>query len=611
MPKYEKMVYTPSETEKEKINMIEERLEKMKRKRQIYESDWNEADKQRQMHRTNRPKDEWRSDLRLPDTFSIIETAKSEMASQSPSIYYRPRESGDTEKAEKFNKIFEYTWEKGNGDLEFLEFIDDSLVYGLAIGEEYWRQDLVEQKEIEDFDLEKFEPKKWKSKEKIIFDDVYFESIPIWSFYWDPMADSLENCRDVVKVLVLTKDDFLKKYKRFPKSKKVASGTAIYRPEWFKPLGNMDDMEIEVVHYYDKINDLYLIKANGILLTKSDNPIPYKHKDFPFVRGVDIMLPHSFTGLGEPKIMKCLQDERDTLRNMRIDTTHLNIQTQYIVDDRLELDDEDFIARPHGIIKGPIGSIQPIEKIPLFAESYREEEFINDDIIKATGIDIRMQSLPGQGDTATEVAILKESSLKRIRLKLKLLERMALHRLGRLRLSNIQQFYSIPKVVDIIGGGGEIEEKETYRDIGFKHPKGSYEWFTARPEDLTGEYDIVVVPGATLPVSKALESQKRINLFDRLTGHPDVDQRELASMLIKAHDESIEKLLKKPQTGMGMAGMPGMEAVMGGMVGMAGMGGGQMPPAMPAVGVGRSPAKARIAPEEALPGRAMAGGAQT
>ena len=598
MANYKKSTYQPSNFEKSQLTMVAERMEKMKRKRGKYEQDWNEADKQRQMWRTQRPKDEWRSDLKLPDTFSIIETAKAEMIDKSPGIVYRPRESGDIEKAEKHTKIFEYTWEKGNGDLELLKFIDDGLVYGLAIGEEYWRQDIVTQKNIEDFDLEKFQPVKWSKTDRTVFDDVYFESLPIWCFYWDPMADSLETARDCAKVLTMPDIDFKRRYKKFPKSKKVAAGGSVYRPAWFKPIGNLDDHEIEVIHYYNKADDLYLIIANGILLTPANNPIPYKHKDFPFIRGVDILLAHSFVGMGEPKIMKCLQEERDTLRNMRIDTTHLNIQTQYIVDDRLEIDDEDLIARPHGILRGPVDSIKPVDKIPIFAEAYREEEFINDDIIKATGIDIRMQSLEGRGggDTATEVAILKESSLKRIRLKLKLLEKMTLHRLGRLRLSNVQQFYSIPKVKKIIGEGGKVEEKETYRDIGFKHPKGSYEWFSARPEDMTGEYDIVVIPGATLPVSKALESQKRINLFDRLAGHPDVDQRELVSMLIKSHDEDTEKLLKKPEAGMPMgAGIPGEMA-------------GGMPPAMPPVGVGRSPAKTRIHPEEALPGRAMAGG---
>jgi len=587
--------YRPTNKERAVIEMVSDRLEKMKRKRQDQEEHWNNADKQYQMYRTNRPKDEWRADLKLPDTFSVVETALAEMVDQSPGIVYRPRESGDVERANKLQKIFEYTWEKGNGDIELLRFMKDCLLYGTAIGEEYWRQDLVEHKDMDDFDLEEFEPKSWKKREKIEFDDCYFESLSVWSFFVDPMADDLDSARDCAKVLTITKDDFEKKYKRYSNAKKVVQGTAVYKQEWFKPLGNMEDDEIEVIHYYDKTNDLYLVIANGVLLTKTENPIPYKHKDFPFVRAIDIMLPHSFYGLGEARVMKHLQDERDTIRNMRLDTVHLNIQKQYIVDDRLEMDDEDLIARPHGIIRGPKDSIEVVPQAAIHPEAYREEELINDDIIKATGIDIRMQSLGGRGDTATEVAILKESSLKRIRLKLRVLEKTALYRLGRLRLANIQQFYSIPVIKKVLGGEG-VEEVETFRNVGFKHPKGTYEWFTARPNDITGEYDVVIIAGATLPVSKALEAQKRINLFDRLMGHPDVDQRKLAEALIESHDIDPDELMTKQQAAPPQPGL-GPEGAAGGM-----------PTPEPPVGVGRSPAKPTISPEQALPGRAMAGG---
>ena len=64
-----KSTYKPTDAEKAKIDMILDRLEKMKKKRAEYENDWNEADKQRLMWRKQRPKDEWRSDLKLPDTF--------------------------------------------------------------------------------------------------------------------------------------------------------------------------------------------------------------------------------------------------------------------------------------------------------------------------------------------------------------------------------------------------------------------------------------------------------------------------------------------------------------------------------------------------------------
>lgn len=574
--------YTPTKKEKKQILTIQDRFEKMSRKRGDWESDWNEADKQWQMYHTTRQEDDWRSDLKLPTAMSIVEAALAEMIDQSPGIVYMPREPGDKEKAEKLQKIFEYTWEKGNGDIELVKFIKDVLIYGTGIGEEYWKQDIRAKKELEDFDLEKFQPTGWTEKEDIDFDDCYFESIPIWNFFIDPTATSLETAQDCIKRLVLSQDEFKNRYKKLPNYKKVVSGGNVFRPEWFTPVRNFDDDEVEILHYYNKVKDLYLIVANGVLLTPSDNPIPYKHKDFPFVQGIDVIVPHSFYGYGEPRVVRDLADEKDTLRNMRLDTTHLNIHKRFIVDDRLELDDEDFKARPHQAIKGPPGTIEEVQQSPIHPEAYREEELLNDDIVKATGIDPRLTAggAGSQEETATEVAIKRESALRRVRLKLRLLEKIALRRIARLRLSNIQQFYAIPKVKTILGENEVEEEKETYRSIRFKSPSGEMTWFTSSPEDLIGEYDIVVVAGSTLPVSKALESQKKINLFDRLVGHPNVDQRKLVEIVAEAFDIDPDELLLEGE--------------------------GEIPPELPPK---PTPGKeTRLKPEETLPGRSWAGG---
>ena len=538
-----------SEAESKQLDFVFERVQKMRQKRDKLENDWNQADKQYQMFRDARPKEDWRSNLKLPMTFSIVETALSEMIDQSPGWRYLPREDGDIYNADKLEKITQYTWEKGNGGVELISFMKDALIYGTSIGEEYYRQDQVFKKEMADFDLEKFKPTDWKKTRETGYDDCYFESIPIWDFYIDPRATSFDNAMDCLKKVRTSKDDFLFRYRRYPNAKKVVSGgaTELYVSKWFDPTEVFGEDEVECWHYYNRQKDLYLVIANGILLTPPDNPNPYKHKDFPFIRGVDVILPHSFYGMGEPKVVECLDDELNTLRNMRLDTAHLNINTSFIVDDRLEMDDSDFVSRPHGVYRGPVGSIAPVPNKPINSEAYKEEELLKDDFIRATGIDPRLQSLGGKGDTATEVSILKEASLKRVRMKLRLLEKIALHRLARLRISNIKQFYSIPRVTRIIGANGEPQEIQQFKSYGYNDEQtGMYKTEQTLPEDLTGEYDIIVVPGSTLPISKAMEAQKSVNLFDRLKGHPDVNQRKLAEDLIRVHDKEPKDLMTAP-----------------------------------------------------------------
>jgi hypothetical protein len=270
--------------------------------------------------------------------------------------------------------------------------------------------------------------------------------------------------------------------------------------------------------------------------------------------------------------VRSLQEEKNTIRNMRLDVTKLNIGQIVIVDDKLELSDEDLEVKPRQILKGPPGSISIVAGPQVNPSSYQEEALLKEDIIRATGVDPRLQTEGGKGDTATEISILKESSMKRIRLTLRYLEWEALYRIGRLRLSVISQFYKVPKFNDIIDDNGEITQEATYPTVAMEK-NGSTSYFSFSPEDTKGEYDIIVAPGSTLPISKALEAQKRINLFDRLKGHPDVNQRALAEELIRAHDLPVSDLMAKqgepPMGSSPVRGQAGIDPMQGG--GQSGM----------------------------------------
>jgi len=275
---------------------------------------------------------------------------------------------------------------------------------------------------------------------------------------------------------------------------------------------------------------------------------------------------------------------------MRLDLTKLNIRNIIVIDDKVELSDEELEIKPNLVLKGPPGSIEIIRGPETNQSSYQEENLLKEDIIRATGVDPRLQTEGGKGDTATEISILKESSMKRIRYTLRLLEWQCLYRLGRLRLANFLQFYKVPRFESIIDENGNITQNETYPTIGIEKG-GSKEFYQFRPDDIKGEYDIIVAPGSTLPISKALEAQKRINLFDRLKGHPDVNQRKLAEELIRAHDLPVGDLMAQqgepPMGTSPVRGAMGINPMQG--QGMSGMG------------------EAKIKPEDVLPAQNTGG----
>ena len=161
-------------------------------------------------------------------------------------------------------------------------------------------------------------------------------------------------------------------------------------------------------------------------------------------------------------------------------------------------------------------------------------------------MDPRMQGLTqGGAGTATEAAIIQQQTLKRLTAKLWLLHHTFLTEIGRLRMANILQFYSQPKMEKIIGEAGmadfdrrvsEAKEKGIYKEINkqpyqAKYPKLRLKnktidvspdgeitemqtkgdsFFEIKPELLlpqNGSYDIVFSASPNITISKALEQQ--------------------------------------------------------------------------------------------------------
>ena len=329
-----------------------------------------------------------------------------------------------------------------------------------------------------------------------------------------------------------------------------------------------------------KPKDCLWICANGVLTVQGPNP--FRHKQLPFARAIDIKRTHQFYGKGESELLESVQDELNTIRQMMLDRAHLDIDKMFFVSPYMNLSDEDLIARPHGAI--PIDNpelAKPIEYGDTPRSTELQLKHLEDDSVIVTGINPRAQALPSSG-TATEAAIIKESTLKRIRLKMKLIEKEFLTQIGRMRVANILQYYSQPKLEKIVGEAnikqyeadiddlkerGIIENIEgqdylkKFRQIRTQDTeltfdvKGKptekvnpgYHFFELKPEYFmpvaSGGYDIKFMAGSTLPVSKALLKQETLEMYDRLIqvamAVPETyDIKKLGDELIRVNDRN-------------------------------------------------------------------------
>jgi hypothetical protein len=93
-----------------------------------------------------------------------------------------------------------------------------------------------------------------------------------------------------------------------------------YLDQW--RLGDLEQNEVEIIEYFDKWNDEYQIIINGVMMLPVGFPIPWDHKEYPFVfRTLYPVSPHYAYGHGLCHIMRSNSDVRDFMLRFAVDRT--------------------------------------------------------------------------------------------------------------------------------------------------------------------------------------------------------------------------------------------------------------------------------------------------
>lgn len=579
--------YKPSEYEEKMLKHVYDRKRDMEDSpyRQKASKQWAKAWIQWEAMREERSEDDWQSNHYVPTTTAIVETELSEVIDQSPQPLILPRGSEDAPRAMVMSHTFMYTWETADGDLELYNILKDAFVCGTAIGQEfYWR-------DVRKIKTTKKSDGTYNEEDAVDFDDCYMECVRLEDFFVDEKARAFTGpyaARDCVRRYIMDINDFKSLFSgpiwnALDNVKYVQPGGDTSYYEYYSPPDGINkEKDVEVLWYWSKKpEDWLMVVANDVMIVMGPNP--YKHKQLPFARAVDTKRTHHFYGKGQAELLESIQDEINTLRRMVIDRNHLDIDKMFFVSNRLNLSDEDLIARPHGMIPtDDVNGAKAVEYNDVPRSVEVSMQHLEDDATVVTGVNPRAQALPTAG-TATEAAILKESTLKRIRLKIRLFEREFLTQIARLRVSNILQYYSQPKLEKIVGDKDTQQYKEqvaqlksqgllidqngdkfkkSYRNIRLKDKTINFDangnpvegkakgftFFDLKPEYFMpvarGGFDIRISAGSTLPISKPLQQSKAAEMYDRLIqlalAKVGYDPIKLGDLLLTVNDYNPE-----------------------------------------------------------------------
>lgn len=525
--------------------------------RSAAEKDWELADKEYQMHIPEIDPDDWRSHLELPDAFSAIQAQTQETIERKARPSLSATEESDEPTEEFANSILEYNMNNTDFDYQYFLAKLAAAIRGTSFLMNYWRTDKRIVKDPQSVDKDGVIS--YKEKEVIDFDDDYTEWVPNEFIHIDEKAKHINEAVDMFHRVIINIDEFHRIYGSKPgfyDTQFVAKGGDTSTRSFFQLPKDVKEQDVEVLHYYNRSMDAYWCVANSI--TIYDGPLPTKHKELPVAVQYQYRVPGQFWGMGIPKVVHFLSEERKAIRRLKLDKTKLETGGSLLHNSAFDIDDEDMQVRPGGMISidtngQPINqAVLPMSFGPNDPGYYKTEEILLEDIKRAHGIDDRVQGV-NVGGTATEAALLKESSLKRINLISITSEMDTILRLGRLKWSNIQFFYPVPRFEKIYEKNEE-KEKKVFRTVTVQGKKFSIvdqdgnkslkmdeirgssavNLDKSMAKYMEGSYDISMNSEIYTPPSKALQQTQFTQTLSLLVANPStlsvLDPEKIVSM---------------------------------------------------------------------------------
>lgn len=561
---------TQSEERRKTATRVYSRFEDMKMNREkMGDAHWDKWDALFKNQPTGDPPEDWMANVFVPFVMSVELAILAEITDQRIRWHYLPVQLDDEPLVDMIEAIKDYSMDKGDWDDEFFRFIQDKIHYGTSVWKEIYREDRrvirvpVKGKEGE-----------YEEKDIREFQDVYGYKVDLRDFYLDDRVkgEGVKRAEDCIERQIMRIGLFRTRFGKYKRSKKVKewgfikpvlsdkeiqrfpAGGDTTRDTTQLPITEMNDDEVEVLEYWNKLRDEHIIVANGIVVV--DEPIPYEHKQLPYTLDVAIPVPNSPYGMGIPEVLESPQEELNTAHNIMLDVNKLDLMRPTFMGGMTLLDEDEYQLRPKGII--PVDDVDQVREMqangvtPAHLQMFEE---IKQTIRTASGLDVRFAestSPEGGVETATEVLRLQEASLRRIRLFQKMLEVRSIPRIGKLRAMNIMQFYRDPMRVEAVLGPhkevvvDEVTGKPKFRKVNRqirteKDGKSNYDFMEIEPEDIRWiDLDVRVVGQTTEPHSAAVVARRVNTALQTVLQYPQalemIDLPELLRQFLKALD---------------------------------------------------------------------------
>lgn len=493
---------------------------------------------------------DWRANLFVPATFSIVETAVPRavfaLFGKRPYVKVIGRELADAEHAKSVEAMLDYDMEQSRILQMAIEFFKSFYVFGTAVCRVDYHRDFYYVKRPPtytiDFDvdddgnIQEVREIKLPDKERVTrYDGPRASLVSLFDFFPDPQfTTTIRDMRYVAEREETTIDKLREENKRYKDISgkplyKNLDGIHVYREARAADFGIMEDMRqdtdeimrfnygygghrgdkahfdkdlVVLYHYWE--DDHYAVIANGHTVIR-DGENPYSDKRKPYIAAPCFPTLKEFYGQGLVHPIQFLQEELNTLRNIALDQGKLNLYGIWAVDESLTLTDADLAVFPGKIVQtefaGGKPNIQQIFQNQLPSDYERLENRVQRDIQSTLAInDYMIGAGAGSAGTASEAAMLNASAANRFRLQALIAQERFVQELADMFIARRQQFLQEPQVFRVLG------------EHGYTYP-------TITPEEIYGRFDFEPQGSQSQPNKEVLR-QQMVQLLSVAAGNP-------------------------------------------------------------------------------------------
>jgi len=382
---------------------------------------------------------------------------------------------------EDFNKslilsnLYEYAEDLDDYEEFMVFYLLEAIVKGTAIGYEGLELKTKKVKNIKNANDDITIDEKTETTAKL-----FASIVPLEDFY--PQSVGIRNVKSMAYCFWrenIADQKFRMDWGMYDKAKLVKPAGGVSDKDATRPFyvdyisADVTEGNVEVIKYYNKDTDEYVVIANGVWLNpikdKSGkemiSPMPFNHKELPFFdTKFDFFGSDFFYGKSLPDRLKSLQDVLNVLTNMLLDQSFLTIFPPMLTNGFDSVED-DYLrpGRRTPIDTQGLPLSQAFMKLDLGTPSGWHQYILNytRQVMEQASLDQVSSGTAGQGDrtTAREINVAADGVASMLGLFGRMIN-YALKRKALFKGSNILQFWTDPETPVFAQIGGEEADKD-------------------------------------------------------------------------------------------------------------------------------------------------------